>query len=80
MNLSLAGLIAWIPPEAKVYKFAINVKDPCGLNAFKQIIIDVRNCFCKGEINNQCIWNNPMYPEDGSICTCPDGCRGQRFD
>ena len=80
MNLSSAGLITWIPSEAKVYKFTISVKDLCGLNAFKQFTIIVRNCFCKRGIHTECIWKNPMYPEDGSICTCPDGCKGQRFD
>lgn len=80
MNISSTGLITWIPSEVKVYEFTISVKDPCGLIAFQQLTVDVRNCFCKGKINTRCIWKNPMHLEDGIICTCPDGCSGERFE
>ena len=80
MNLSSTGLLTWTPSEAKVYKFTVSVRDPCGLNAFKQFTVDVKNCFCKEEIDGKCIWKNPVHPEDGSICKCPEGCRGKRFD
>lgn len=80
MNLSSAGLIMWTPSDVKVYKFTINLKDSCGLNAYKQFTVEVINCFCKDQNNGRCIWKNPLHPKDGSFCACPDGCKGERFD
>lgn len=80
MSLSSAGIITWSPPKVKVYKFKINVKDKCGLNAFKQYTVDVRDCFCKRSNGRICKSKNLFQPEDGNICTCVDGCKGARFD
>ena len=81
MNLSSAGIITWSPPKVKIYKFKIHIKDTCGLSAFKEYTVDVRDCFCKGSNGSICKWKNPFQPEDGNICTCIDGCKGEeRFD
>ena len=80
MNLSSEGLIMWIPLDVKVYKFTVNLKDSCGLNAYKQFTVKVINCFCEDQSNGTCIWKNPLNPKDGSFCACPDECKGERFD
>ena len=78
MRLSSAGVITWIPTESKLYKFTINVEDPCGLNASKQFFINVTTCSCKRRNGAICAWINPAQPDRGSYCVCPTGCKGEK--
>ena len=79
MHVSSAGIITWVPTKLKVYKFTINVEDPCGLNTSKEFVVDVRRCPCEGQNGGFCKWSNPVQPKNGVTCICPDGCFGERF-
>ena len=80
MRISPAGIITWIPSERKVYSFTVKAEDPCGLYATKKFEVEVKNCTCKKRNGAICKWNNPVQPEKGSSCVCPDGCMGERFE
>lgn len=80
MRLSSAGIITWIPAESKMYKFTLKAEDPCGLNASKQLLIDVKRCSCEEKNGAKCVWINPLQPDNGSYCICPIGCKGKRYD
>ena len=80
MRISPAGIITWIPSERKVYSFTVKAEDPCGLYANKKFEVEVKNCTCKKRNGAICKWNNPVQPEKGSSCVCPDGCIGERFE
>ena len=78
MNVSSYGIITWFPTALKVYKFTINVEDPCGVNTTKQFVVEVRSCPC--ENGGICKWNTSDQPENGVICVCPEGCMGERLE
>ena len=80
MRLSSTGIITWIPTESRLYNFTINVKDPCGLNASKQFLLDVKQCSCDGHNGAECAWMTKHQADNGSYCVCPPGCKGERYD
>ena len=80
MHISPAGMITWIPTELKVYSFTVKAEDPCGLHTTKKFEVEVKYCNCQGQNGTICKWKNPVQPEKGSSCVCPDGCKGERFE